>query len=139
MKKLAIASLGIMCSLLVGCSNLQDKTVLIEADGTGIKGSTVADAASGTPAPSFWLGLFNALWLSHPKDAPAFCFYKESSATFNADAKTKTFIWIDRGTKANLSVEPDKIIDIPGLKVVSGSNTINISADTTIDSSKSSN
>jgi len=115
-------------------SELKDKTVLASANSVGAKGSSVADTATATPAPSFWLGLVNFLFLTHPTDAPAFIYYKQSSATFNAEAKDTTFIWIDKGAKADLKVEPDKIISIPGISVVSGSSHVNISANVQTDS-----
>jgi hypothetical protein len=115
-------------------SELKDKTVLASANSVGVKGSSVADTSTGTPAPSFWLGLVNFLFLTHPSDAPAFIYYKQSSATFNAEAKDTTFIWIDKGATANLKVEPDKIISIPGVSVVSGSSHVNISASVQTDS-----
>jgi len=134
MKTMLVLLAAMLSALLLGCAELKEKDVIIEGDGVGIKASTVADVSSGTPAPSVWLGMFNLLFLDHPKDAPELVYYKQTSATFNAEAKTTTYVYIGSGVKGSVTVPPNTVIDLPGLKVVSGSNTVNISADTTVDS-----
>lgn len=135
-KTMAIIAASLMLGCIIGCQTpMPDKTVLAESDGAMIKASSLVDASSATPAPTVWMGLFNLLWLTHPKDAPSVVFYKQTSAVFNADAKTTTYVFIGSGIKADVKVEPDKIVNLPGLAIVSGSNTVSIVANTAVPSS----
>jgi len=120
------------------CSNLEDKTVLVDAGATGIKATSAADSSTGTATPTVWMGIFNFLFLDHPKDAPAVLYYKSQAATMNSSAVTTTFVWIKDGTKTNLSVKPDEVVNLPGLKVAAGGSTVNITTSDSTDS-KSSN
>jgi hypothetical protein len=123
----AALAAGMLMLAATACSNLEDKSVLVQAGGTGIKATTAADSSTGTATPTVWMGVFDFLFLDHPKDAPGLVYYKSQAATMNASAVTTTFVWIKEGAAANVSVKPQETLSIPGLKVVAGDSVVNIS------------
>jgi len=131
---IAVLLAAVALALIIGCASDNENTVIADASGTGIKGTTGADVSSGTPTPTVWIGLLRFLCIVHPSSAPSLIYYSQRSATFNAEAKDSTFILIDKGTKGKVSVEPGKIVSVPGITVASGSSTVNVSADTSVDS-----
>ena len=137
MKKLSVLiAAAFLAVILASCASLSEKSVVASADATGIKASP-ADTTTASLI-TIWLGIFNTLFIDHPKGEPALVFYKESHATFNADAKTLTYVYIGNNVKGDVTVEPNKIVSLPGIAVVNGSSdTIKISADTSTDSGSS--
>jgi len=134
---LVAASIG----LLAGCSSLENKSVAVSAGGTGIKATTAADSSTGTATPTVWMGIFDFLFLDHPKEDGDLIYYRSQAATFNSSAVTTTFVWMKQGVQANVTVKPNSTLSIPGLSVASGDSTVNIttipapSASTETDSS----
>lgn len=110
--------------------NLKDKSVLAEAAGTGMKIVSVADPSTGTISPAIVMGVMDALFLDHKVTDGSMIYYKEQAATFNSSAKTITFVYIDKGFDAKITVEPGKIVNVPGLVVQSGDSTVNINTST---------
>lgn len=127
MKKiLAILCAAALAFTLTACSSLESKSVITETNGSIIKGS-VSDPSTGSFVPTVIIGLYNFLFLDHKNDDGDLIYYRSQSAMLNSSAVTTTFVSIKQGMAAKITVPPDSLVSLPGLKVVSGASTVNIS------------
>lgn len=96
--------LGIM--LLVGCSSLENKAVVLDSSVQGFKVTTGADTTSGTPLPNISAGWGSNLLITMPTDQKGTLEYeRESSSVFGQIFGTE----VTDKTKIRITASDSKI------------------------------
>ncbi len=138
MKSLIIAFLaGALALVTAGCAQLKDKSVAVDAGGIGVKATTAADAATGTPMPTVAIGQFGGAFVDHAKEDGDLVYYREEKSLWGSEISSRTFIMMKAGAAKSMEIKPDQAVSLPGLSVIAGSSTIKITAESSKDSSSS--
>ncbi|MFA5321376.1 MAG: hypothetical protein WC373_01775 [Smithella sp.] len=115
-----MAIVGFFCS----CTALKDKSISFGGGGAGGQ-ATFFDPKTGSilPFPQVTGGIFDFFYIDIPVNTETeYLYMREEKSLWSAEVATRTVIYIRGGdapenARIKISIEPEKYINAPGLKI----------------------